>query len=154
MLLYLVQHAEAKREEEDPSRPLSEKGIQDIKKVSSHVSRLNLKTTQIFHSNKIRARQTAEILAQSLKPAHGIRETDGLSPLDDPAIWQERLEGISANIVLAGHLPHLERLTSLLLCNDRDKKIVAFKMGGIVCLKREDDKTWSLQWILTPDIVI
>jgi hypothetical protein len=30
MLIYLVQHAEAKKEEVDPSRSLSEKGLQDI----------------------------------------------------------------------------------------------------------------------------
>jgi phosphohistidine phosphatase len=36
VFIYLVQHAEAKREDEDPSRPLSEKGLQDIK-VASYV---------------------------------------------------------------------------------------------------------------------
>ena len=30
MFLYLVQHGDAKREEEDPARPLSEKGLRDI----------------------------------------------------------------------------------------------------------------------------
>ena len=153
MFLYLVQHAEAKREEEDPQRPLSEKGIKDLKKVAVHVSRLNLKITQIFHSGKVRAKQTAEVLAESLKPAHGVKEIDGLSPLDDPAIWAERLEGITAGIVLVGHLPHLEKLASLLLCGDKDKRIIAFKMGGIICLGRDDDRTWSLQWILAPDVV-
>ncbi len=43
MFLYLVQHAEAKREEEDPLRPLSENGLRDIKKVAFHVSRLRIK---------------------------------------------------------------------------------------------------------------
>ena len=34
MFLYLVQHAEAKREEEDPSRPLSERGLRGHKQGS------------------------------------------------------------------------------------------------------------------------
>ncbi len=42
MFLYLVRHAEAKREEEDPARPLSEKGLEDITKVASYVSLLNI----------------------------------------------------------------------------------------------------------------
>jgi phosphohistidine phosphatase len=42
MFLYLVQHAEAKKEEEDTSRPLSERGIQDITKVALYVSQLNI----------------------------------------------------------------------------------------------------------------
>ena len=37
MFLYLVQHAEAKREEEDPQRPLSEKGIKDLKIQVTHI---------------------------------------------------------------------------------------------------------------------
>ncbi|MEW6409243.1 MAG: phosphohistidine phosphatase SixA [Nitrospirota bacterium] len=154
MFLYLIQHAEAKREEEDSSRPLSEKGWQDIKKVASYASRLNLKVSEIIHSGKLRAKQTAEVLAENLKPARGIRETDGLAPLDDPKIWVERLKGVTDDTMLAGHLPHLGKLASLLLCGDKDKNIVAFKMAGIVCLKRDDAGAWSLQWMLTPEIVL
>lgn len=153
MLLYLVQHADAKREEEDPSRPLSEKGLQDIKKVASYVSQLNIKGYKIFHSSKLRARQTAEVLSENLKPTKGVSEVDGLTPLDDPKIWAERLKDIPDDIVLVGHLPHLGKLTSLLLCGDADKGIVSFKMAGIVCLKR-DDSAWSLQWMLTPEMIL
>lgn len=32
MLFFLIRHAEAKREEEDPARPLSEQGRLDIRK--------------------------------------------------------------------------------------------------------------------------
>jgi len=38
MFLYLVQHAEAKKEEEDPARGLSEKGLQDIKKMAAYAA--------------------------------------------------------------------------------------------------------------------
>lgn len=72
MFLYLVQHAEAKREEEDPSRPLSEKGLEEIKKVALYAERLNIKVSQIFHSGKRRALQTAEVLAQHLRIERGI----------------------------------------------------------------------------------
>lgn len=153
MLFCLVQHAEAKKEEEDPSRPLSEKGIQDIKKVASYLSRLNINAIQIMHSSKLRAKQTAEFLSEDLKPSKGISETEGLSPLDNPAIWSERLKGMTDNIMLVGHLPHLGKLASLLLCGDMDKNIVTFRMAGVICLKRDDSSAWSLQWMVTPEVV-
>lgn len=153
MFIYLVQHAEAKKEEVDPSRSLSEKGLQDIKKVASYVSQLNIKVYKIFHSGKLRAKQTAEVLSENLKPTKGITEVGGLAPLDDADIWEERLKGMTDDIVLVGHLPHLDKLASLLLCGNADKNIVSFKMAGIVCLKRNDIGEWSLQWMLTPEIV-
>ncbi|MEW6003381.1 MAG: phosphohistidine phosphatase SixA [Nitrospirota bacterium] len=154
MFLYLVQHAEAKREEEDPSRGLSGKGRQDIRKVASHAAKLNLKLSQIFHSGKTRALQTAEVLAGNLKPEKGISQTDGIAPLDDPRIWGERLKGMREDIMLVGHLPHLGKLASLLISGDPERNIVSFKMAGIICLKRDEGGNWFLQWMITPDIVI
>jgi phosphohistidine phosphatase len=154
MFVYLVQHADAKKEEVDPSRPLSEKGLQDIKKVASYVSQLNIKVYKIFHSGKLRAKQTAEVLSENLKPTKGITEVGGLAPLDDAEIWEERLKGMTDDIILVGHLPHLNRLASLLLCGNADKNAVSFKMAGIVCIKRNDIGEWSLQSILTPETVL
>jgi phosphohistidine phosphatase len=154
MLIYLVQHADAKREEEDPSRSLSEKGLKDIKRVASYMSKPNIKVHKIFHSSKLRAMQTAEVLSENLKPAMGISEVDALAPLDDPQIWAERLKDIPDDVILVGHLPHLAKLSSLLLCGNAEKNIVSFKMACIVCLKRDDTAAWSVQWMLTPEIVI
>jgi len=153
MFVYLVQHAEAKSEQEDPARSLSEKGIHDIKKVASYVSQNNLKIHMIFHSPKVRAKQTAEVLSGHLKPAKGISEVDGLGPLDEPDIWAKRLIDVPEDIMLVGHLPHLYRLASLLLCGDKDKHVISFKMAGIVCLRRDDTESYALQWMLTPEII-
>lgn len=153
MLLYLIQHGDAKREEEDPSRPLSEKGIEDVKRVASHISRLNIGVEEILHSGKLRAKQTAEIMAEKLMIGKGISEADGLAPLDNPGLWAERLETRKNPLMLVGHLPHLGKLASLLLCSKKERNVVAFKMGGIVCLKR-DDTGWSLQWMITPETLI
>lgn len=153
MFLYLVQHGEAKKKEEDPARPLSETGLKNIGKTSSYLSGLNVKIDEIFHSGKLRANQTAEVLAEALKPEKGLSKTDGIAPMDDPAIWAERLKGINNNIILVGHLPHLSKLASLLLCGDADKTIVEFKMAGVVCLRKCDAEEWSLHWMLIPEII-
>jgi phosphohistidine phosphatase len=153
MFVYLVQHAEAKSEQEDPSRSLSEKGIHDMKKVASYISHYKLKIHMIFHSSKVRAKQTAEVLSEHLNPAQGISEVDGLAPLDESGIWAQRLLDVPDDIMLVGHLPHLDKLASLLLCGDKDKHVISFRMAGIVCLKRTDTGSYELQWIVTPDII-
>jgi phosphohistidine phosphatase len=153
MFLYLVQHGDAKKEEEDRARPLSEKGLRDITRVASYISQLDIKIYKIFHSTKLRARQTAEVLSGNLNPVKGMSEVDGLSPLDDPDIWAGRLKDVPDDIILVGHLPHLTRLASVLLCGDSGRNSVSFRMAGVVCLMKDDKGAWSLQWMLTPEIV-
>ena len=153
MFLYLVQHGDAKKEEEDPARPLSDKGIEDVKKVASFMFRLKITPEEVLHSSKLRARQTAEIIADSLSIKKGVSETEGLAPLNEPILWAEKLKTKTHSLMLVGHLPHLGKLSSFLLSGDKKKSIIAFKMGGVVCMKRDDSGTWTLQWMITPEIV-
>ena len=153
MFLFLVQHGEAEREEIDHARPLTVKGRDDVRKVASFAAIAQVRVERIFHSGKLRARQTAEIMGEALRPSAGVMEKDGLAPLDDPLIWAERLGGVTEECVLIGHLPHLQQLAALLLCGTAEKKVVAFAMGGIVALERDDGGNWSLAWMVRPDLL-
>ena len=152
MFLYLVQHGKAKNEEEDLARPLSDNGIAEVKKIASFISRLDITVEEVLHSSKLRAKQTAEILADSLAVTKGISEADGLAPLDDPALWAEKLKSKTHSLMLVGHLPHLAKLSSFLLIGDKERSTIAFRMGGVVCLKKDDAGTWTMQWMITPEI--
>jgi phosphohistidine phosphatase len=114
---------------------------------------LNVKASRIYHSGKTRAMQTAQILADHLNPEKGMSETDSLAPMDDPALWAKRIAGMSEDIMLVGHLPYLAKLAGLLLCGDKEKMFIDFKMGGIVCLKRFDDSRWAVGWMIVPEIL-
>ena len=154
MKLYLVQHAEPKRKEEDPSRPLSEKGWEDIRKMAKYAEKyLRIQVNQIFHSGKLRAKQTAEILAEHLHPAKVVMTAQGLEPLADPKVWKNRLDKTIENVMMVGHLPHLDKLSSSLLTGSEGKEVVAFRMGGIVCLERDESGRWTVQWAITPEII-
>ena len=154
MKLYLVQHAEAKDKEEDPERSLTEKGWEDVRKVAHFVAKYtDTRVVTIFHSDKIRAQRTAEVFGSFLNPIAGIDRADGLDPLSDPAIWGESLHEQEENLMLVGHLPHLEKLCSRLLCDDEAKSIVSFQNSGVVCLEKDEAQHWSIQWILTPQIL-
>jgi phosphohistidine phosphatase len=151
MKLYLMQHGEARSKEEDPDRPLSAKGQEDVEFVSAFAAKhLNLSIKQIMHSGKTRAQQTAELAAEQFRPPRGILETGDLEPMADAAVWAKRLKEADDNMMLVGHLPHLSKLASILLCGDAARKVVAFRMGGIVCLERDDVQIWSLAWMITP----
>jgi phosphohistidine phosphatase len=152
MLLYLVQHGEAKREEEDPQRGLTDKGTQDVGAVAVYARRMHARPERIFHSAKLRARQTAEILAGLLEPRGGMDQAGDLLPLDDPALWAARLAGMHEDAMLVGHLPFMARIAGLLLCGDKERACVDFTMGGIVCLRRSEDGTWAVAWMVVPEM--
>jgi phosphohistidine phosphatase len=152
MFLYLVQHGEAKREEEDPQRGLTDKGFKDVARTAIYAQKLGLKVSVIHHSGKIRALQTAQLLADYLKPEKGMSQADNLAPMDDPAVWAGRIAGMSEDLVLVGHLPYMARLAGLLLCGDKEKTPIDFKMGGIVCLKRSEDGRWAIEWVIVPEM--
>ena len=153
MHLYLIQHGDAKGEQEDPERSLSDKGRRDAEKVAGFLAaNIEFAVENIYHSGKLRAQQTAEIFARHVPSAHTLTKADGLSPLDNPSQWAKKLGEIGADTMIVGHMPYLGSLAALLLCGNAEGKIVEFKMGGIVCLKK-DPSGWALEWAVTPDIL-
>ena len=154
MNLYLVQHGRSKSKEEDPDRPLTDRGEAEVRKTASHVaSHAGIAVRRIVHSGKTRARQTAEILGEFLKPQGGVEAAEGLDPMADPGIWAAKTAGQTVDVMLVGHLPHLSRLASLLICGNAEIKVIDFKNGGIVCLNRDDEGDWTVGWIVVPEVV-
>ena len=149
---YLVQHGEPKPEQEDPARPLADRGRREVERVAQAAKHSGVEIAEIVHSGKLRAQQTAELLAAVLSPARGVRAVAGLAPMDDPAAARALLDRAAVPAMLVGHLPHLSRLTSLVLVGDPTREIVSFRMGAIVCLTREEER-WRLKWIVTPEFV-
>jgi phosphohistidine phosphatase len=154
MFLYLVQHAEAKSEAEDPGRDLTDKGRLDMEDVAHHLKRLKVQVRQIFHSGKTRAQSTAHILALHVKAPAGVSKTGGLAPLDDPEIWADRIAKMDEDILLVGHLPHLARLATLLLCGNKENGVINFQQGGVVRLRRLEAGPWAVDWMVVPAIIL
>ena len=154
MKLYLVQHAAAKRKDEDPARPLSEKGWEDIRNVAAYAEKcLRIQVKQIFHSDKLRAKQTAQALADRLHPKKGVQFAEGLDPLADPKVWKTLLAETTDDTLIVGHLPHLGKLAGQLLTGDDDGEVLAFRNGGIVCLEKNERGQWTVQWMITPEML-
>ena len=60
---------------------------------------------------------------------------------------------IKENLAIVGHLPFLEKLASTLLSHSQEASIISFAMAGIVCLNRDQENNWSVEWMITPDVV-
>ncbi len=153
MELYLIRHGEAKSELEDPERPLTAQGTENIKKTAGFFKQLSKGIDLIWHSGKKRAEQTAAILKETLGTDIHMEICAGLAPNDDISIIKEKIAAAEQDsIALVGHLPHLSRLASDLLAWKREMEIIRFKNAGIVCLSGESHD-WKLEWIITPGIV-
>ena len=152
MNLYLVQHGKARAKDEDAERPLTLQGRAEIERIAEFTARHStMNLTSIYHSGKLRAQQTADIFGEHLTP-DSVESTAGLKPNDDPAKWAEQLAERTGGVMLVGHLPNLNKLASLLLCGNAEANVIGFTNGGVVALRR-DEGTWSVQWILIPQII-
>ena len=111
MALYLIQHGKSLPKDQDPDQGLSEDGTTESERIASIAQNYGVSVSQIRHSVKTRARQTAEILARALKPQNDIREISGIKPMDDVAACAAKIDP-DENVMLVGHLPFMERITS------------------------------------------
>jgi phosphohistidine phosphatase len=151
MKLYLSQHGAAKVADKDPARPLSDQGREDVTRTAGFLSLFEKPhPARILHSGKLRAEQTAEMFAEAWG-CMDVAAVDNLAPNDDSAVWADRLAATRDDLMLIGHLPHLQRLAGLLICADPVREPVRFRNGGVLCLARSD-AGWSVLWQINPTL--
>ncbi len=153
MRLYLIQHGEATSEQVDPLRPLTQKGQEDIIKVASFLRERGIKLALIYHSEKMRARQTAEILACTLGLQELTRERRLLLPQDDIKDLVQEISQRAEDLMIVGHLPFLNKLASFLLLAQEEGNLIAFQQGGVICLQRREDRSWQIAWMIVPQLL-
>ena len=153
MRAYLVQHGKAKPAGEDPNRSLTVEGRAEVMRVAEFLADLRITVSLIQHSGKPRAEETAHLLATKIRCTAGPCRIEGLDPADDPTATANFLRVYTDDILLVGHLPHLERLTSLLLTGNLDARPLQFRNGGVVCLEKGHNGTWSVVWVIVPELL-
>jgi phosphohistidine phosphatase len=142
--LYLVRHGEASNESSggDDARPLSSRGVRQIESLADQARLRGVKPARVLHSGKLRARQTAEIIAAAVGPRE-VRAISGLQPEDDPSSAAELAALSDEDIMLVGHMPFMGVLSGVLLGGDG----LTFSTGTMVCLVRSSK--WKLDWKIT-----
>jgi phosphohistidine phosphatase len=152
MALFLVQHGKSLPKDKDPKKGLSQEGIAETERIAQVAKGYAVGVSKITHSGKTRARQTAEIFEEALKPPGGIHESSGLSPLDDVTVFADTIDS-TKDVMLVGHLPFMERLTAYLITGSSEKPVFKFQNSGIVCLDTDPAiESWVIKWTLMPHI--
>ncbi len=152
MALYLVQHGKCLSKTVDPSRPLSEEGIAEVKRIAEVAKGYAVKIRAIKHSGKERALETAELFHTITGSEKGLSKMEGMAPLDNVEAVAGDLDP-AENTMLVGHLPFMEKLTSFLITGQTEKVVFRFQNGGIVCLDLFSDiDAWAIKWALMPNI--
>jgi phosphohistidine phosphatase len=170
--LYILRHGIAAERgtpgfKTDADRPLTPKGRRQLRQIADAMKNLDLRFNLILSSPFLRARQTAEIVAQSLKLKKRLAFSDELAPDGDPkalirqlnelepapaAIALARIGAPRKNVLLVGHEPYLSRLVALLI-SGKAATTIDLKKGGLCRLETDSlrfGQCAALAWLLTP----
>ncbi len=162
MDVYLLRHAEAEplgdaNHFRDDLRALTGEGRKQMKSAAWGLQALNIQFDLIASSPLVRARETAEIVAEIGKSGEPIAIWDELSPGIKPAALFERIKacGRRESILLVGHEPDMGTLASYLLVGS-DKAFIPFKKAGLCRIEVENIPPLlpgKLKWMLPPKIL-
>lgn len=145
MAVYLVHHGDAVGADVDPQRPLSARGREDVAGLAAQAAARGARPAVVWHSGKLRAKQTAEAFWRACNALAELGATRDLQPTDSPVFMRDRLRGEARDLMLVGHFPHLPRLLAL-LSSGYDES-AAFPQHGIVALETDDDgESWKESW--------
>jgi len=130
-------------------RPLSDRGRVEVDMLAQQAAARGTKPELIWHSGKLRARQTAEAYWRLCNPLAKFSATRGLQPTDPTGWIVDAIAGETRHIMLAGHFPHLPRLLGRLLTGDAEAGPTEFPLNGIVALE-ETSGRWVEKWRMAP----
>ena len=159
MDLLLLRHGEAGRSSRlpgDSKRSLTNEGKQEIMDLSYGLQTLEIKFDHIFSSPLLRAKQTAEIVAKSIKYKDEIEELDSLRPEGSRLEFYSVLSKLKQDsvILVVGHEPYLSEMISEGIsqsgCRINLKKAGLARMRILSTLPKIKGE---LRWLLTPKLL-
>ena len=154
MLLHLIRHAHAGDPEAwdgpDAARPLSEKGRSQAERLGRYLADIGFRTEAILTSPKLRALQTAEIVAAHL----GVDVVEdhrlaGALDLDTVAAILKDADD-TERPVLVGHDPDFSEVVSIL----SDSANTPMRKGALARIEIEgplEPGAGTLRWMIPPD---
>jgi phosphohistidine phosphatase len=157
--LYLIRHAIAAERGEawpdDTKRPLTEDGIDRMRKAARGLARLDITIDLVCTSPLVRARQTAEIVAAALDPRPSLVTLESLAPDGTFTALMAELDkhARKSRVALVGHEPGLGELAARLVGS---RHAIEFKKGAVCRIDLDEIPPAGpghLRWFLTPRIL-
>jgi phosphohistidine phosphatase len=150
-MLLLVHHGETVDPAVDSQRPLSLHGRRVAEALAAACAARGVRPAAVWHSGKLRARQTAETFWQACNPLAEFAAIRDLQPTDPPESIRDLVAGDPRHLVIVGHMPHLESLLELLVAGDGTG---VFPSHGVVALEPRDAVRWVERWRLAAGDVV
>jgi phosphohistidine phosphatase len=154
--LYLIRHGLAAERgpeyPDDSKRPLTSRGIAALKKEARALNELDVTFDVIVTSPLVRARQTADVLAEALKGKPPVNTSDALTPAGTPAAVVQEItkRARRGKIALVGHEPNISELAARLI---GARSPIPFKKGGVCRIDFDvlpPKGLGTLRWMLPP----
>ncbi len=159
MMLLLFRHGIADSgspDGTDAARPLTDEGLEKTKLAAAGLVCVADRPQAILTSPKVRALQTARILAQQFDQTPVVAET--LAQSDLRAVMDLLAQRHESVLMLVGHEPTLSDLTRA-LCFGSTEGSLELKKAGCACLQLPRDRTGDLRacaqllWLATPKML-
>lgn len=148
MKLYLVQHADAVSKDTHPLRPLSERGLKDVAKMAAFLRGAEISVGRVVHSGKLRAEETANVLAKTVWQGEMPSAMDGIDPKDSTDALYAAAQASDVDLMVVGHMPFMGAMASRCLKGGE----VLYEPGSVLCLERNVDG-WVLAWFVKPGVL-
>jgi len=157
--IYVVRHAIAEERgpdwPDDSKRPLTERGAKEFRQTARALRTLDVSIDVILTSPFVRARQTAELLAEALRPLPAIEKVDSLVPGAAHAMLVADLtkHARRETIALVGHEPAIGA-TAARLAGLRHR--LEFKKSAICRIDLEElppGRAGTLRWFAPPKLL-
>ena len=153
--LYLLRHAHAgdstKWEGPDSERPLSQKGRRQSERLGAFLAERGFTPDAIVTSPKLRAKQTADLVADALGIAVSVDDRlAGPLDFDDVGAIAERAGGTS--VLLVGHDPDFSDLAASLTGTE----YLPMKKGALARIDMSlpvQPNGGVLRWLLPPELI-
>ncbi len=156
MRLFLVRHGLASWPAwggADAERPLNAEGRQMLHAESARLAQLGLRPALILHSPLVRARETAEIIAQALGAAVPVQPSESLRPgfnIQDLKKLLHEQAGCE-ELMLIGHAPDMAEVVKGLTGGE-----VKLKEGGVALVRVDEpdkDPAGLLLWLAPAEVL-
>ncbi len=153
MKLFIMRHGEASQTGPDLTRSLTPRGRRDVERTAKFLRRCKAPISNVWHSSKTRAFETAQILTKELGSQTATEARAGLDPGDSVEDFVEELRRDAPDgLLVVGHLPFVDKLVGHLTAEGKAAPIT-FKTGTLAALEGDFHGAFFIAWVLTPDIL-
>lgn len=150
MRLYIIRHGEALSPGVDPQRSLSGEGRRQAGLIGKFMQQAQVRVSEIWHSEKTRARETAQLIQESGSLGGTLIEKSGLLPNDPVETIATELNALDSEICIVGHLPFVGLLGAELTNPGDSGPQFVFETCAALCLERQGRGLWAVRWMISP----